>query len=207
MENDLVPVQRDCDDASAVGSPATVVAKPTTSRLDKRAESNRRNGLKSTGPRTEDGKRTASKNAIKHGFLCKELVVSDRDANETQGELDDLAKRIWEESQPAGFFEERCVEEIISCYWRLRRILRYEQGEIKKALASRRARLASPDPFGDLPFAAPRSAEIDGITAHLCLPSTTDKINRYETMITKKLNRAVVELERLQSRRRDTFGK
>lgn len=170
----------------------------------KKIEANRRNAHHSTGPRTEAGKRTASKNALKHGLLCKELVVRDRDAHETQAELNELAAQIWEECQPKGFFEERCAEEIIASYWRLRRVLRYEQGEIKRALALRRARLTRPDPFADLLSSGPlTSVELEASTADLCLPSSTDKIARYETMITKKLNRALTDLERLQSRRNE----
>ena len=37
-------------------------------------EANRRNSQKSTGPKTEEGKRQSRRNAIRHG-LCAETVI------------------------------------------------------------------------------------------------------------------------------------
>jgi hypothetical protein len=40
---------------------------------------NRRNGSKSAGPRTLTGKRMVAKNALKHGFFSKWLLIPHRD--------------------------------------------------------------------------------------------------------------------------------
>ena len=40
----------------------------------KQIEANRRNALKSTGPRTEDGKQSASRNAIRHGLTAETVL-------------------------------------------------------------------------------------------------------------------------------------
>ncbi len=40
-----------------------------------KSRSNRRNALKSTGPRTVDGKARVSDNARSHGFLSHDLLV------------------------------------------------------------------------------------------------------------------------------------
>ena len=42
---------------------------------DRQIEANRRNALKSTGPKTEAGKRTSRCNAVRHG-LTAETVLS-----------------------------------------------------------------------------------------------------------------------------------
>ncbi len=39
----------------------------------RKIEANRRNALKSTGPRTENGKKKSRYNALKHGILAKEV--------------------------------------------------------------------------------------------------------------------------------------
>src|SRR5437588_10295622 len=53
-----------------VEAPKGVLQKPSETSLKKK-EANRRNALKSTGPRTKAGKGTARFNAMKHGFLSK----------------------------------------------------------------------------------------------------------------------------------------
>jgi hypothetical protein len=42
---------------------------------DKKAEANRRNSLKSTGPRTPEGKAAVRLNALKHGLLSEEVLL------------------------------------------------------------------------------------------------------------------------------------
>jgi len=41
----------------------------------RRIEANRRNALKSTGPRTPEGKAAVVLNGIKHGLLSREALV------------------------------------------------------------------------------------------------------------------------------------
>lgn len=49
---------------------------------EKQIEANRENALKSTGPLSIEGKSRASKNAMKHGILSKNLVVSGEKTSE-----------------------------------------------------------------------------------------------------------------------------
>ena len=49
---------------------------------------NRRNAQKSTGPRTREGKAAVSQNAIKHGLLARQAVIS----SESQAELRPLPR-------------------------------------------------------------------------------------------------------------------
>lgn len=46
---------------------------------DKKKESNRRNALKSTGPRTPEGKDAVRLNALKHGLLSRETLLPGED--------------------------------------------------------------------------------------------------------------------------------
>jgi len=43
---------------------------------------NRRNALKSTGPRTAAGKAASSRNALRHGLTARATVVLDEDAQD-----------------------------------------------------------------------------------------------------------------------------
>src|ERR1700731_2881518 len=56
------------DDASSKPSP-----EPTS---EKKTKANRRNALKSTGPRTARGKSWSRLNALKHGILASQAVIT-----------------------------------------------------------------------------------------------------------------------------------
>ena len=56
--------------------------RPKKSTSEKKIEANRRNALRSTGPTTDKGKTAASRNAIKHGLLAREVVITAGDGEE-----------------------------------------------------------------------------------------------------------------------------
>ena len=60
-------------------SPNATSSAPSVSDAKRRA--NRRNARKSTGPRTEEGKRRSSRNATTHGIFCRDLVLPGEDRN------------------------------------------------------------------------------------------------------------------------------
>ena len=171
----------------------------------RKIEANRRNASKSTGPRTENGKKMVAKNAMKHGFFSKLLLISHRDANEDPTEYQQLYAGIREHYQPFDFFEDLFVEKIAAWTWRLRRLLRYETGQITRALAEHSHELKQLTAVSSEELEMPElsSPEIDAVIDHLFLPpkEELDRLLRYEAMITKQLNHAISELERLQRRR------
>ncbi|MEN6336312.1 MAG: hypothetical protein ABFE01_18820 [Phycisphaerales bacterium] len=85
-------------------------------------EANRSNAQKSTGPRTAEGKATASHNAVKHGLLAEQVVIHGEDPVEfdlyRQGMLAELA--------PEGAVEMMLAERAVSLAWRLRRAERLQ---------------------------------------------------------------------------------
>jgi hypothetical protein len=91
---------------------------------DKQAQANRRNALKSTGPKTPEGKAAVRHNATKHGLLSQEVLLPDEDA----AALEELGERLRAELQPVGELEGMLVDRIIAAYWRLRRLGRVEAG-------------------------------------------------------------------------------
>jgi hypothetical protein len=95
---------------------------------------NRKNALHSTGPKTERGKRAVSRNAITHGILAREVVITAGDGEESQEEFDALAEELLEHYEPVGPIERKFVEKIAICWWRLGRAIRAENGELRKRL-------------------------------------------------------------------------
>ena len=171
----------------------------------KKIETNRRNASKSTGPRTPTGKRTIAKNALKHGFFSKWLLVAHPDGKEDPSEYQNFYAGIHDYYQPSDFLEQLLVEKIAVWSWRLRRLLRYENGQITRSLAehSYETKQLSAGGEEELDLRELSSPEIDAVIDHLFLPpkEELDKLLRYEAMITKQLNHAAAELERLQRRR------
>ena len=80
-------------------------------------EANRRNAIRSTGPRTEEGKRQTRRNAVRHG-LCAETVI------EIVEDIEDY--RAFEAAVIADYDAQTAVERelvlrLASLLWRLRR--------------------------------------------------------------------------------------
>jgi hypothetical protein len=91
---------------------------------EKKAQANRRNALKSTGPKTQEGKSAVRLNALSHGLRSEEILLRGED----EEALRELGERLRNELQPAGELENLLVERIIASYWRLRRVGRVEAG-------------------------------------------------------------------------------
>ena len=101
---------------------------------ERRIKANRRNAIRSTGPKTARGKRVVARNAIKHGFLAREVVIATGDGEETLEEFHTLIERLWDYYEPLGVVEESLVQTIATCWWRKARVIRAENGEIRRRL-------------------------------------------------------------------------
>jgi len=84
----------------------------------KQIEANRRNALKSTGPRTPEGKAAASLNALKHGLRARRAVLP----GENQEEFHQLCDDLEAEWQPETRSEQFYVEQMAVSQWKLTRM-------------------------------------------------------------------------------------
>jgi hypothetical protein len=85
-------------------------------------QANRSNAQKSTGPRTAEGKATASHNAVKHGLLAEQVVIHGEDP----AQFDLYREGMLAELAPVGAVEEMLAERAVSLAWRLRRAERLQ---------------------------------------------------------------------------------
>lgn len=95
---------------------------------------NQANARKSTGPKTAEGKARSSRNALKHGLLAKEIVITQGEGAEDQEAFDRLLEDLISYYQPQGVMEEMLVEKIAGGYWRQMRVHRCEAGAIRNQL-------------------------------------------------------------------------
>ncbi len=155
--------------------------KPTS---DAKIAANRANAARSTGPKTPEGKAVSSMNALKHGLTARRVVVLN-DPDEDPAQFDHLLDELIDEHQPDGVTERFLVERIATCYWRLRRALRYEAQSAADRLLARQQ-----DPSGQTPAGPAADPLSDGG------PIVT--LIRYESMIDRQLNRAMAQLDYLR---------
>lgn len=99
----------------------------------KQLEANKKNAQKG-GVKTPEGKAIVKYNALKHGLLAKEVVITIGEGAENPEEFDALLEALQTQLVPAGTLEEMLVEKIAVAYWRLRRAYKYEVGLIREEL-------------------------------------------------------------------------
>ena len=100
----------------------------------KQTEANKQNALVSTGPVSPEGKALVSQNAVKHGIFAKDLIITTGDGKEDAQEYKEFLDGLILSLNPSGQMECLLVEKIAVDYWRLRRVLRFETGSIRKQL-------------------------------------------------------------------------
>ena len=173
----VVPSRRSDAQARANQENAPEVTSPTTQEdvleartsanransSEAKIRSNRENAKKSTGPKSPQGKRNSSRNAVKHGILAVEVVSEHEDG----APFNRLVNQLCDEYSPEGAREHIQIERIAACLWRLSRALAYERIAVEE---SHHANL--------------------------------DRTLRYENHVERTLERATIELERLQRARK-----
>lgn len=148
-------------------------------KMSNKALINRSNALKSTGPKTKEGKAIASQNALKHGLLSKDLILKD----ESSTEFDGFRQAIYQALAPLGCLEEVLVEKIVSSAWRFRRLIKSE-----KLLFEEKDKWCTLEPkFIDV------FSRRNG--------SSMQILSRYESTIEKSFYKAMHELQRIQAMR------
>ena len=77
-------------------------------------EAPRRNGARSRGPVTEEGKARASRNALKHGLTAMHHLVLE---DEAPSELEELTARLMAEVAPMSEIEARLARRLAIAFW------------------------------------------------------------------------------------------
>jgi hypothetical protein len=87
-------------------------------------EANRRNALKSTGPRTEAGKQVSRLNAVRHGLTAETVISALEDAEDYKA----FEAAITADYDAQSAVERELVLRLASVLWRLRRATTMESG-------------------------------------------------------------------------------
>ena len=154
-----------------------------------RSAINRRNAARSTGPRTEEGKRRSSLNALRHGLTGQTVVLPEDDLAAYQKHC----AQFHAELKPHALLETKAVQTIADTYWRLDRIRAMENNLFSLGFHELSADLSSDDPAIHCALAQAKSLDGRGdLLARLSL---------YEQRLNRTLTLAKAELKQLQQER------
>jgi hypothetical protein len=163
-----------------------------------KAESNRLNSLRSTGPKTPAGKAKVSRNAEKHGAYSEALTM----LLETPEEFQALKAGLVETLTPAGPMECRLVDRLASLWWRMDRaktvanqsLWMNARNRLKGTLLSF---VEDGDPFEEAAALDRDECRLPGAWSF----DTQERLLRHELTMERSFFRTLHELERLQARR------
>src|SRR6476660_7724656 len=105
---------------------------PSRARMTtlKQFEANRLNALKSTGPRTEGGKRRSRCNAIRHGLTAETVIVGLEDPEDYEA----FEAKVIADYDARSAVERELVLRLASILWRLRRATGIETSLFQSAM-------------------------------------------------------------------------
>jgi hypothetical protein len=99
----------------------------------RKIEANRTNANRSTGPRSERGKRVSKFNSLTLGLFARHVAIPICDGDTAEKDFASLLDGLHDEFQPVGFYEEWLVVKIAESMWRLRRATRCESGSVRES--------------------------------------------------------------------------
>ena len=168
---------------------------------ERQIAANRLNAQRCTGPKTPEGKAAASRNAVTHGLTSYSGLLP----GEKLEDFSDLRARVLAELAPDSAIEIELAERIASLLWRLRRVPAFEAALLTWTSACK----AEASPF------TPHEPRLinwrDRDRKILVLGRALDgflkgelggKLSRYETALQRQLSALMVDLRRVQARRK-----
>jgi hypothetical protein len=163
---------------------------------EKRLAANRANALRSTGPRTQEGKERARLNAVRHGLRA--ALPADQTPGiaaalgEDSGAFRSLHLAFFEDLGPTNLAERQIVDRAARAAWRLRRADAMQDELIEQAVAERgRVGVASTGPEPVFAAVMAEQFQMDGGSPLLRLAD-------YQFRFQSHLQRALRELSRLR---------
>lgn len=155
---------------------------------EKQIAANQLNALKSTGPRTEEGKNASSQNALTHGLTARKTIVLD-----DENEADFLAMRaaLRAHFSTDGPLEQIFVDTLAAHLWRLQRIPKFEAMLLQ---ASTRQPSREADAPSDTPL-EPAVQQLLALQEFVLPKDVLGKISRHEAHLLREVHRLVQLLQ------------
>lgn len=165
------------------------------------AEQNRKNALKSTGPRSDRGKAIVRHNNLKHGLLATKPPVL---CTEDRQWFDELTTSLINKYQPTDPIQYLLVETISMGWLRLRRLWGIEAAIGDVAILKIKQKLAGKS--SELEKRRITKYLADAETSAAGLSLSGEQLARYERLISLQLNDAIEKLEEIKREERKIYG-
>jgi hypothetical protein len=157
---------------------------------DRQQRANETNALKSTGPRTEEGKQRVRLNGLRHGLTGQVTIMTD----DNRREHDDFCNPILARLNPDGPLELQIANLITHDHWRLNRIHSIEDGIFALGHTYPKNQIDSGAPQADVALSE-ATTFMRSAKEILLLTTYTARTNR-------SLEKNMAELRRLQAERK-----
>ena len=170
--------------------PVSNSSNPKPPRSDSQRAAARRNGAKSNGPATPEGKQTSALNSTRHGLRSEKTFVLE---NESAENFDEFRDTIVRRFQPADKLELDLCLEMAHARWRLHRAWTIETAMLDNKMEQQHEHLLKEwSPLNE----ATRLAE--AWTAIANYGQGLSLLHRYESRLRRTFERALLNLERLR---------
>src|SRR5260370_41082828 len=152
-----------------------------------KSESSRRNGAKSRGPKTPEGRAKSALNSVTFGMSAKTLILQNENPNRFLRMLNSYVEYL----KPSNQVEIDLVSDMVVARWRLRRIWRYETAMLDIEMDAqalnfeKRFITHDEDMRGSLAF-----SQLGGLNTAM----------RYEVHLSRVYRRAFAELQKIAKR-------
>jgi hypothetical protein len=144
-------------------------------------ERNHLNAQSSTGPRTEEGKATSSKNALKTGLTGRTVLLPSDD----RAAFEQHVKAYFDEYKPQGLRERELVQSLAETRWRLNRSFALEAALFSQISA-------------DAEEGAPVHARLENLLKY---EKTLKNLHLQEARLHRRFDKDLAELRELQQTR------
>jgi hypothetical protein len=178
----------------------------------KQIEANRLNALKSTGPRTDEGKRHSRCNAVRHG-LTAETVIAGLEDREDYEAFETAVASCYEAESAV---ERELVLRLASVLWRLRRAIGIETALFESM--NRQSRKSATEPaklftlvgkperpnpsFRNDTYTLQRNKIAENFLRLTDFPTCPlDRLNRYEQRLWRQARQIILTLKTLTARK------
>jgi hypothetical protein len=153
-------------------------------------DSARRNGARSRGPASPEGRAKSARNSLKHGLSSKKIFVL---SNESEESFDSTLEAVNQHYQPASDLERDLCLEIAHARWRLRRLWIIETGMFDREMDRQDAVMR--DTYRNFD----EGLRLAGAFEVLAKPhGGLGLLTHYESRLQRSFNRAVTRLEQIQ---------
>ncbi len=168
-------------------------------------EANRRNALKSTGPRTENGKLNSRQNAVRHGLTAETVVVGIEDVSDYKS----FEEAVILDYDAQSAVERELVLRLASLLWRLRRATAIETSLLQLVSDTNEPELAElDDVIGDFATVSRSQEQIARCFLRVANleNGVFDRLNRYEAALWRQVGQTLFTLEALERRKPQERG-